>query len=1097
MSLTVSWKPFFQSDVRMRGRAYQLEGRVHLRTPVNGEVARAEVRGQSPYTVEIYDDGESATARCDCPHFAKGRYCKHIWATLLALESRDGLELSQPSFPRARKAAARRSTTRPQRRTAPWDDRLTLLRPSSAQESGRAATRLLPRRREVVYLLRTDLSQRQQAVAIELRHRSGSRRGLKPLKLSRDTVWELSDPRDRELCGLLVGARDLDEEGEASGRRMRRALFRLPAAAQRSMLRRIIETGRAVAEDREEAPVLQWRDEPWSLWLTGELGEETLEVRLEARRDEQRLTLPGEATVVGGPAGVLVQGGEAAPFDDHGAGRWIRPFCSADEPGGGEPMTVPLSDVERFLDRLYLLPELPRIDLPEPVRREARRIEPTPHLELFGSPTGGGNQAVDAEAWFDYDGERIDPQTPGRFIAHPVGGSAAEQAERPPLIRRDRKAERRALRQLAKAGLRESGKPDQAPLTLPARRVAQAVNRLARRGWVVQADRKLIRRGAAPRLAIQSGLDWFELRGGVPFQTEHGEQTVPLPEILRAARRGQQMIALDDGSQGMLPTDWLEQHGLLTAIGEVEDDHVRFRASQAALLDALLDERELVDVDEHFEQVRQRLRQFEGVREADPHPDFHGELRPYQREGLGWLEFLRWFGMGGILADDMGLGKTIQVLALLHKHYRGEESASAEQGEHRPSLVVAPKSVVFNWIDEAHRFTPDLRVVAYAGAERHELREQFGEVDLIVASYGLMPRDVEELSEHAFEYVILDEAQAIKNPSSQRAKAVRLIPAGHRLALTGTPVENHLGDLWSIFEFLNPGMLGSGARFSEQLRGGLEDPRNIDAARQVGQVLRPFILRRTKTQVLDDLPSKTEQTLVVEMDAAQRKIYDELRDHYRGTLLERFDQAGERVTGGKHGLVVLEALLRLRQAACHPALIDAGRQEVGSAKLEALIEQLHELIDEGHKALVFSQFTSMLALVRERLDAEGLTYEYLDGQTRDRKPRVERFQNDDSVPLFLMSLKAGGLGLNLTAADYVFILDPWWNPAAEAQAIDRTHRIGQTRHVFAYRLICRDTVEQRIIELQRQKSELAEAIVDGSEHVLRTMTRDDLERLLS
>jgi SNF2 family DNA or RNA helicase len=316
------------------------------------------------------------------------------------------------------------------------------------------------------------------------------------------------------------------------------------------------------------------------------------------------------------------------------------------------------------------------------------------------------------------------------------------------------------------------------------------------------------------------------------------------------------------------------------------------------------------------------------------------------------------------------------------------------------------------------------------------------------------------------------------------------LKGNHRLALSGTPVENHLGELWSLFEFLNPGLLGSASVFRLGAGGRFIDP---DARALLARALRPFILRRTKEQVARDLPEKLEQTLFVELEPAQRKLYDELRDHYRQALLARVEREG--INRAK--LQVLEALLRLRQTACHPGLIDKDQADGPSAKLDVLLPQLGQVLDEGHKALVFSQFTSLLALVKRRLDAEGIAYEYLDGRTRDRAARVERFQNDPECKLFLISLKAGGLGLNLTAAEYVFLLDPWWNPAVEAQAIDRAHRIGQTQRVFAYRLIARGTVEEKVLELQRTKRELADAIITADNAMIRDMGREDLELLLS
>jgi SNF2 family DNA or RNA helicase len=455
-------------------------------------------------------------------------------------------------------------------------------------------------------------------------------------------------------------------------------------------------------------------------------------------------------------------------------------------------------------------------------------------------------------------------------------------------------------------------------------------------------------------------------------------------------------------------------------------------------------------------------------------------LRDYQRYGVGWMNFLRGIGFGGCLADDMGVGKTAQVLALL------EERRVARAG---PSLVVAPKSLMFNWKAEAERFTPKLKVLLHTGAERDA--EKIQQSHLVLTTYGTLLRDVVQLAESTFDYVILDEAQAIKNASTASAKAVRLLKANHRLALSGTPVENHLGELWSLFEFLNPGMLGE----SRVLRasGGLAQNPSEDARLMLAQALRPFILRRTKKQVASELPEKTEQTIYCELEGEQRKQYDELKRHYRDKLLGKTDAR----TWSRNRLQVLEALLRLRQAACHPGLIDERRRDATSAKLDTLLDQLAELREEGHKALVFSQFTSLLSIVQDRLQAAGVAFEYLDGKTRNREERVRRFQEDPACPVFLISLKAGGLGLNLTAAEYVFLLDPWWNPAVEAQAIDRAHRIGQTRNVFAYRLIARDTVEEKVLELQKSKRELADAILTEDNAVLRGLKPEDLALLLA
>ena len=339
----------------------------------------------------------------------------------------------------------------------------------------------------------------------------------------------------------------------------------------------------------------------------------------------------------------------------------------------------------------------------------------------------------------------------------------------------------------------------------------------------------------------------------------------------------------------------------------------------------------------------------------------------------------------------------------------------------------------------------------------------------------------------------MDEAQAIKNPASQSAKAARLLQARRRLVLTGTPVENELGDLWSLFEFLNPGMLGTVDAFRSVVRAGNNGSDSTDHLPLLQRMLRPFILRRTKAQVATDLPPRSEQTIDCALPPKQAAYYKELREHYRASLLSRVEEVGL----ARSKMHVLEALLRLRQAACHPGLIDASKSDADSGKLEVLLAMVTELLEEGHKALVFSQFTKMLAIVRRALDQRGVTYEYLDGKTRDRDRRVDRFQDDPDCRLFLISLKAGGTGLNLTAADYILILDPWWNPAVEAQAIDRAHRIGQHKKVIAYRLIARDTIESKILDLQQSKRELSEAIITKQNSLIRTLTKDDLALLLA
>ena len=747
---------------------------------------------------------------------------------------------------------------------------------------------------------------------------------------------------------------------------------------------------------------------------------------------------------------------------------------------------MPAAERDDLLEALFAAPVLPRLDLPASMEYEETTIVPRPQLRLLPPAPGylrSEREWPVAQVSYLYDRREVSVDAPGRGVY--------QKAERKFFLR-DPEAEEKALERLPPLGFRNlagtgtaSGQPT---LRIPPKRVPQAVRALIAEGWSVEAQGKIYKSPGAFTLSVASGIDWFELRGDVEFEGE----SVDLPRLLAALKKGDGFVPLSDGSLGMLPEKWLERWAPLAGLGKTEKDHLRFELPQALLLDAWLADEPTASVDATFAQARERLRAFSGIAPADAPPGFRGELRPYQRLGLGWLHFLREYGLGGCLADDMGLGKTVQVLALLE--CRREERAATARGRNGkrlpPSLVVVPRSLVFNWLAEAAQFTPKLKILDYTGISRGESAPFVG-YDVVLTTYGTLRRDIAVLKETELDYVILDEAQAIKNASSQTAKAARLLRGRHRLALSGTPVENHLGELWSLLEFLNPGFVSSGALGGKP--GAATRTLDAETSETLARALRPLILRRSKQQVAPELPDRVEQTLVCELSPRQRKLYDELRDYYRAVLDKRIGVQGL----GKSKILVLEALLRLRQAACHPALVDRGHVEEPCAKHDLLLPQLSEVLAEGHKALVFSQFTSFLALLRRQLDATGVPYLYLDGKTRNRQELVEEFQSEKGRPLFLISLKAGGLGLNLTAADYVYLLDPWWNPAVEAQAVDRAHRIGQTRTVFAYRLVARDTVEEKILELQAGKRALADAIVQADESLMASLSREDLALLLS
>jgi superfamily II DNA or RNA helicase len=838
-----------------------------------------------------------------------------------------------------------------------------------------------------------------------------------------------------------------------------------------------VQTGRCfLKKDKQAAPPvpLEWdTGEPWRFEL--EIKEREItgwSVIGFLRRGEERVDLSDTTLVSEGFVFIAHRVARLAPDTQI---EWVRHMRRIGS------ITASDRDADPLIAELLTLPEAPPLHVPRELSFE--EIAPIPRKLLkIRARSGGAQQAkVCADLIFDYEGIMV----PGADKRRGVYDAPQRR-----FLKRNVGFEQDASATLKELGFRQPTTHDpreDGSWHTHANKVPGIVRKLIEEGWHVEAEGKLFRKPGAYRMEVSSGVDWFELHGEVTY----GDTTAALPELLEAVRRGETSVRLGDGSYGVLPEEWLSRIGLVAGLGTAEDGHIRFRGNQAGLLDALLATQPEVSCDEAFSRVRQQLQHFEGVTAAPQPAGFQGHLRDYQREGLGWMEFLRRMSFGGCLADDMGVGKTAQVLAMLET--RRELRVKGELTQ--PSLVIAPRSLIFNWQEEAARFTPGLRLLDHTGAER-DGDMAFDGYDVVLTTYGTLRRDAPRLKDIEFDYVILDEAQAVKNSGTESAKAVRLLKSSHRLALSGTPVENHLGELFSLFEFLNPGMLNAANVFKMAGVGGNSGGlRHIaeDSLALLSHALRPFILRRTKEQVARELPPKTEQTIYCELKPAQRKLYNELREHYRNTLLGKIAKDGI----NKAKIQVLEALLRLRQAACHPALIDLKRGNEASAKMDVLLAQLREVTAEGHKALVFSQFTSFLKIVRRHLDEEGLVYEYLDGTTRDRRAPVERFQNDPACKLFLISLKAGGLGLNLTAAGYVFLLDPWWNPAVEAQAVDRAHRIGQLQQVFAYRLIARDTVEEKVLDLQKSKRDLASAIISQDNSVLKNLQKEDLELLLS
>jgi superfamily II DNA or RNA helicase len=1090
--------------------------RVKIRLGSPTEVG-ARVQGSDLYSVSLKWSNGKLSAGCDCPFFEEhGNLCKHIWATILeaweqghlgevtrgpwesessGAETRIGggsgvsapLEIDKSyrveRLDRLEEIREIHQVTRisPPARLPAWKEHLSRIEETAAAPIQTSAP-TWPVRSELVYILDVPRSSATGTLALGIASRGRSKEGKlssipKPCPTSHGRIRALPLQEDREILTLLLGASPNQSYGYYESYDRGLEAFSLTPLMAQTVLPRVVRTGRCflpfAKEEIDKLP-LEWDDgEPWRFVLEIRGSQQNgWQLTGDFRRGERRIAVNEPLLVM--PGAVLVMPDWAARLADSETVAWIAGLRK------NGSIVVPEEEREEFLGSLLCSPTLPEIDLPEEWGYQEVVAPPRPCLKISAPEKSYGriNPRMTAELSFEYEGRSVEEKPKSRGIYDPSTRR---------FLRRDAAMEKAAVEQMQEAGIRfvAGSWPGGEEWTLTPKKLPQVVRFLAELGWKVTAAGKLFRQPGKSSASVASGVDWFELHGAVAY----GETTAQLPKLLAALKRGETMVILDDGSYGLLPEEWLRRFGHVATMGEADGDHIRFRPSQAGVLDALLATQPTVDCDETFRRVRRELAQFASIGPAEQPAGFNGYLRGYQREGLGWMHFLRQFSFGGCLADDMGVGKTAQVLALLESRRELRTQAQVEA----PSLVVVPKSLIFNWKQEVQRFTPQLRVLDYTGMARSTTREkdEFSFYDVILTTYGTLRRDAVHFKDKVFDYVILDEAQAIKNGNTESAKAARLLRANYRLALSGTPVENHLGELWSLFEFLNPGMLGTSGAFP--LVAAAKRGPDGETGKLLARSLRPFLLRRTKEQVAKQLPPKIEQTVYCELETRQRTLYNELRDHYRKALLHKIGAEGI----GKAKIQVLEALLRLRQAACHPGLVDRKLVKDPSAKLGVLMEQLHAVIEEGHKALVFSQFTSLLAIVRTSLASDGIEYEYLDGKTVDRQARVERFQQDPGCPLFLISLKAGGVGLNLTAADYVFILDPWWNPAVEAQAVDRTHRIGQERQVFAYRLIARDTVEEKVLQLQETKRNLADAIIGAENSLIRDLTREDIELLLS
>ena len=1048
-----------------RGITLSQQGRVRL-TSVARTEAVAHVVGETACDVHfsVYEDGRVG-AVCDCPDFSQstGRVCKHIVAGALVL--RNYLRMHPPQT---------------------WDTVLAqAVQPSSkkAPAPRQALFFSLQLRQNQWYLIPYSLALSQFAPGT-LGDGPALAKTIKQEALSKQAkIVRTVDPRRFVNAAGTEEADTVLKLVALAGQSSYSYSYFSDRSFDPSGLLPLLAGG-FVFRGREQDPLqilLSVSTETGRAEVALDKTDDGTALRPSVQLAGQTLPLTPENTqVISEDPLWLLSGTTLYPVADDGA--LIETLL--DNPD----LRVPPDETADFLDR-YLLPLASRVPLTGEgiVWEEVGGEDPLPRLYL--SETDG---ALSVGLRFGYG-----PYEVGYEKSLPET-TLLRQPDTLTLVRLARRSDREQhwWDTLATGhGLKRGAAPDEFALRAKTDAVdflLSHIPALTALGFEVYGERELTQarvNRSRPTISfrVSSGIDWFDVDATIEF----GDTRAALKDVRKAVRRRERYVKLADGSIGEIPAEWLEKYRYLFSMSEDEGDSLRVASAQITLLDQLFAETEAggISADAEFMQRRETLRQFERI-EPRPLPvGLHADLHPYQKAGVDWLHFLHDYGFGGCLADDMGLGKTLQALALLQSLSESHEAKSA-------SLLVLPRSLVFNWEREAARFTPGLRLLNHAGTGRAKDAAAFDDYDLVITTYGILLRDIEMLRKHRFHYAILDEAQAIKNPAAQSSRAARLISADHKLTLTGTPVENSTLELWSQFAFLNPGLLGSLEHFRGEFAGAIEKHQDELAASFLRRLVHPFLLRRTKDQVAQQLPPRTERVLYTEMEPGQRKLYDKTRDFYRAQIMGVMEQEGtaQNAGPGNARMKILEGLLRLRQIANHPRLVQPESTSV-SGKFETLLETLETLRSEGHKALVFSQFVGMLTILREALDARHIPYAYLDGKTKDRQARVDSFQNSPELPFFLISLRAGGVGLNLTAADYVIHIDPWWNPAVERQATDRTHRIGQDKPVFVYKMITRDTVEEKILVLQDRKRELVNQLISTEGGFFKSLTRQDIELL--
>lgn len=772
--------------------------------------------------------------------------------------------------------------------------------------------------------------------------------------------------------------------------------------------------------------------------------------------------------------------GVARPIDEHVTpGRLSRLLRSPS-------LVHPLDDLSRLLgDHIPRVAAGLNAALPD-LSSIADLVDAEPTLQFWANGDIAESVAV-VKVAYDDEVFEVPPQGfPSPLAILPPDKDADDN--RPRVVRRDIGAEMSAIQSLMNHGF----KPDEDRMMIRGEDAvafwSAGITELPNEWELYVPDDlakvKVRSESVSAQMRVSSGVDWL----GLDVAFTSGGKAVSEDALRACLESGRRIVKLEDGSYA--PVDPDEVEGLLAQMAEIYatgGEREKIPLSQAGRIQDLIAMVPSAEVSSTAKGLFTKLEDIDEVPSVAKPRSLKADLRPYQKKGFSWLAFLDQLGSGGILADDMGLGKTLQTIALL--------VWAKSKRKRKLSVVVAPTSVVPNWHREFAKFAPSMTTVIWQGPNRHDRQDELAKADVMITSYALLRRDEELLNSLDLRYVILDEAQHIKNPSSHTARAAKKLKSERRLALTGTPIENRLSELWSIFDFVSPGLLGNLKNFEEKVSRPIDRGDN-ETARRLRNTIQPFVLRRLKTDVAQDLPAKIEQERVVSMSSAQSALYKQTLAEVRKSVLSEVEKKGV----SQSQIQILAALTRLRQVACDPRLMKLEEQSFepnDSGKLAALRELLENALEGGHRVLVFSQFVTMLGYIRDALEEDGIAYEYLDGSTKNRIERVDAFNENEDVPVFLISLKAGGTGLNLTGADTVVHFDPWWNPAVEDQATDRAHRIGQTKVVNVYRLIAEGSVEEKILELSAKKRALMQNVLSTEGSPLKGLTKKDVDSLFS